>query len=239
MRSLCFGKRSFKEIIRDPLSIIFAVLLPLFLLFIFQQFNIPSEVYKIENFTVGIIVFGFSFISMFTATLVARDRSTSLLVRLCVSPMRGSDYVLGYTLAVIPLVFIQNILFFTVAVMLNLKATIGIIYVILGSLLISLLFIGIGIIIGSITTDKSAAGACSFVVQIVAFTSGMYFEPKMAGGFFNTLCKILPFSNAVDILKGLLNMNIKSLMPSLLTFGIYLIAVIIISVLVFNKNKSD
>jgi hypothetical protein len=35
MRIINFAKRNFKEIIRDPLSIIFAILLPLFLLFIF------------------------------------------------------------------------------------------------------------------------------------------------------------------------------------------------------------
>ena len=59
MRILNFAKRNFKEIIRDPLSIVFAILLPLFLLFIFKQINIPSENYELKNFTSGIIVFGF------------------------------------------------------------------------------------------------------------------------------------------------------------------------------------
>ena len=45
MRTLNFAKRNFKEIIRDPLSIIFSVLLPLFLLFIFKQINIQNESY--------------------------------------------------------------------------------------------------------------------------------------------------------------------------------------------------
>ena len=93
MRSLNFAKRNFKEIIRDPLSIIFAILLPLFLLIIFQQFKIPNEVYSIENFTPGIIIFSFSFITLFTATLVAKDRSTSLITRLCASPMKIKDYI--------------------------------------------------------------------------------------------------------------------------------------------------
>lgn len=81
MRMLNFANRNLKEIIRDPLSIIFAILLPLFLLFIFQQFEIPNEVYQIENFTPGIVVFSFSFITLFTAMLVAKDRGTSLLTR--------------------------------------------------------------------------------------------------------------------------------------------------------------
>ena len=47
MRTLNFAKRNFKEIIRDPLSIIFAIVLPLFLLFIFQQFKIPNDAYSV------------------------------------------------------------------------------------------------------------------------------------------------------------------------------------------------
>ena len=94
MRTLNFAKRNFKEIIRDPLSLIFAVILPLFLLFIFQQFDIPSESYKLENFTPGIIVFGFSFITLFTAMLISKDRTTSLLIRLGISPMKSVDYIL-------------------------------------------------------------------------------------------------------------------------------------------------
>lgn len=88
MRILNFAKRNFKELIRDPLSLIFAIILPLFLLFIFQQFDIPNESYKLENFTAGIIVFGFSFITLFTAMLISKDRTTSLLIRLGISPMK-------------------------------------------------------------------------------------------------------------------------------------------------------
>ena len=101
MRTLNFAKRNFKEIIRDPLSIIFAVILPLFLLFIFQQFDIPTDNYKIENFTPGIIIFSFSFITLFTAMLISKDRSTSLLIRLGISPMKPMDYIFGYIISII------------------------------------------------------------------------------------------------------------------------------------------
>ena len=46
-RIINFANRNIKEIVRDPLSIVFASVLPLFLLFIFNQFNIPNEVYKL------------------------------------------------------------------------------------------------------------------------------------------------------------------------------------------------
>lgn len=174
MRILTFANRNFKEIIRDPLSIIFAIILPLFLLYIFEQFKIPNEVYNIENFTPGIIIFSLSFITMFTSSLVAKDRSTSLTTRLGVSPMKSIDYILGYSISVLPIVLIQNILFFVIAMLLGLNFSINIIYTILVSIPISLLFISLGILIGTITTEKSSSGVSSIVVQLVAFTSEWY-----------------------------------------------------------------
>ena len=236
MRTLNFANRNFKEIIRDPLSIIFAIILPLFLLFIFQQFKIPSEVYKIENFTPGIIIFSFSFISLFTATLIAIDRSTSLLIRLGTSPMKPIEYVLGYTLAVLPIVILQNILFFIVAIFLGLNFNMNVIYTILVSIPISILFIALGILIGCVTTEKSASGVSSIVVQLVAFTSGMYFSTEMVGDFFAKICNILPFSRCVDITKGILNNNYENLLTATIIFAVYTIVIVGISIIVFKKK---
>lgn len=236
MRTLNFANRNFKEIIRDPLSIIFAIILPLFLLFIFQQFKIPSEVYKIENFTPGIIIFSFSFISLFTATLIAKDRSTSLLIRLGTSPMKPIEYVLGYTLAVLPIVILQNILFFIVAIFLGLNFNMNVIYTILVSIPISILFIALGILIGCVTTEKSASGVSSIVVQLVAFTSGMYFSTEMVGDFFAKICNILPFSRCVDITKGILNNNYENLLTATIIFAVYTIVIVGISIIVFKKK---
>lgn len=236
MKTLNFANRNFKEIIRDPLSIIFAILLPLFLLFIFQQFKIPNEVYKIENFTPGIIIFSFSFISMFTATLIAKDRSTSLLIRLGTSPMKPLEYVLGYTLAVLPIVILQNVLFFVVAIFLGLTFNINVIYTILISMPISILFIALGILLGSITTEKSAAGVSSIVVQLVAFTSGMYFSTEMVGDFFNKICNILPFARCVDITKGILNNNYQDMLPTIIILSIYTVIIVTIAVIIFKKK---
>ncbi len=236
MRSLNFAKRSFKEIARDPLSVIFALLLPLFLLFVFSQLNIPSEVYNIENFTPGILIFSFAFVSMFTATLVARDRCTSLLVRLGVSPMKSRDYVIGYALAVMPLVLAQNILFFTAALLMGLDLTVSILWTALASMPISVLFVFLGILIGSLTAEKSSAGASSIVVQLVAFTSGMYFDSGMMGGFFDTVCRVLPFSSCLTVLKTLLNSTDTSLAMPIISVCIYTALTVTASVYIFNIN---
>ena len=235
MRIITFAKRNFKEIIRDPLSLIFSLLLPLFLLFIFQQFKIPSEVYKLNNFTPGIILFSFSFVTLFTATLVAKDRETSLLIRLGVSPMKPFEYIIGYMLSIIPIVIIQNILFFTLAIILGLKFSLSIILTIFVSLLISLLFIFLGILIGSITKVKSASGVSSVVVQVVCFTSGMYFSNDLVGSFFAKICDILPFSHALNIIRNVLNVTNLSILDIMVVLG-YIILVLIITIYTFNKK---
>lgn len=236
MRIITFAKRNLKEIIRDPLSIIFAIILPLFLLYIFEQFKIPNEVYNIENFTPGIIIFSLSFITMFTSSLVAKDRSTSLTTRLEVSPMKSIDYILGYSISVLPIVLIQNILFFVTAMLLGLNFSINIIYTILVSIPISLLFISLGILIGTITTEKSSSGVSSIVVQLVAFTSGMYFSTDMVGNTFSTICKILPFQSTLNITKSVLNNSYNNILTSTLIVVIYTIITILLEIFLFKKK---
>ena len=237
MRILNFAKRNFKEIIRDPLSIIFSVLLPLILLFVFKQINIPSESYELQNFTPGIVVFGFSFISLFTAMLISKDRTTSLLVRLGISPMKPIEYILGYMLSIIPIIIIQNTLFFILAIILGLSFSINIIWAILISIVIAILFIAIGIIIGSLFSEKASSGISSIIVQLVCFTSGMYFPRELLGDVFSKICEFLPFESCVTIIKGIMNNNLEIISErNIVVFCTYTIAILVISVIVFKKK---
>ena len=237
MRMLNFAKRNFKELVRDPISLIFEIALPIFLLFIFQQFNLPDAIFKIENFTPGIILFGFSFITLFTATLIAKDRSTSLLIRLGTSPMKSSDYILGYVLSIVPIILIQEILFFTVAILLGLHFTVNIIYTALISLIVSILFISLGILIGSSVSEKATGGLGSIIVQLVCFTSGMYFPREMVGKVFARICEILPFESCLSIIKATLNNNWDIVSTrNIITFAIYTIVVLITTIVVFKKK---
>ena len=235
MIMLNFAKRNFKELTRDPLSLVFEILLPIFLLFIFQQIKVPGEVYKLENFTPGIILFGFSFITLFTSTLIAKDRSSSLLIRLGTSPMKSSDYILGYILSLVPIVLIQDILFFLAACILGLSFSINIIYTILISIVVSILFISIGILIGSLVSEKGSGGVGSVVVQLVCFTSGMYFSKDLVGKVFAKICEILPFESSLNIIRGVLNGNNIPL-RSIIVFSVYTIVILVISIIVFKKK---
>lgn len=237
MRMINFAKRNFKELIRDPLSLVFEIVLPIFLLFIFQQFNIPAENYKLENFTPSIILFGFSFITLFTATLIAKDRTSSFLIRLGTSPMKSSDYILGYILSLLPIVLIQNVLFFLTAIIMGLEFSISIIPTILVSMVISIFFISLGVLIGSLVSEKGTGGLGSIVVQLVCFTSGMYFPKDSIGGVFELICNILPFEACLNIIQGTLHNNFSNLTPvHIIVFLIYFIAVLLLSIIVFKKR---
>ena len=237
MRMLNFAKRNFKELIRDPISLIFEIALPLFLLFIFQQFKLPDNIYSIENFTPSIILFGFSFITLFSATLIAKDRTSSLLIRLGTSPMKSSDYILGYILSIIPIILIQEVLFFIVAILLGLSFSFNIFITILVSLIVSIFFISLGILIGSLVSEKATGGLGSIIVQLVCFTSGMYFPKEMIGKVFGFICEVLPFESCLNIIKAFLNNNFEIIsVRNIIVFLLYLIITLVLSVIVFKKK---
>ena len=237
MRMLNFAKRNFKELIRDPISLSFEIVLPLFLLFIFQQFNIPSDNYKLENFTPGIIIFGLAFITLFSSTLIAKDRTSSFLIRLGTSPMKARDYILGYIISIIPIIVIQNILFFIVAILLGLSFSVSVIYTIIISVIVSVFFISTGILIGSLVSEKGTGALGSMIVQLVCFTSGMYFPKDSIGKVFAKICEVLPFESCLNIVKGVLNNNFEIIsLRNIIIFLMYLIGTLVLSVIVFKKR---
>ena len=108
MRMITFAKRCTKEILRDPLTIIFGLGFPLILLFLLStmQKNIPVHLFEINTLTPGITVFGLSFSTLFSATLLARDRESALLQRLYTTPLTYLDFMLGYMLPIFIFTFI-------------------------------------------------------------------------------------------------------------------------------------
>lgn len=238
MKSIIFAKRNIKEIFRDPISVFFCILFPIFILVIFQQFNIPSEVYNVKNFAPGIIIFGFSFITLFTGTLVSKDRSTSFLTRLYSSPMKMKDYLLGYIFALIPVAFIQSLLFIIASLFFGMRFNIDLIYTIFASLPIAVLFICLGILFGSIFTDKQAPALSSIIIQLVAFTSGLWFDIDSLGGVIKIVSNVLPFKYSVDILRALFN-GTSIQIVNVFILGGYILMIGVVSILIFKKRTKE
>ena len=79
MRIMTFSQRCAKEILRDPINLCFGLGFPVVLLLLMSaiQANIPAELFVIDRLAPGLAVFGLSFITLFSATLVSRDRESS------------------------------------------------------------------------------------------------------------------------------------------------------------------
>ena len=64
MRMITFANRTFKEIIRDPLTVAFGLGFPLVVLLLLTaiQANVPVALFELDKLTPGICVFGLSFV---------------------------------------------------------------------------------------------------------------------------------------------------------------------------------
>ncbi len=209
MRCLAFSKRNWKEIVRDPLSLVFGVGFPVVILFLISLLKksipqMPDTTFPLTTFVPGMAVFGLSFISLFLGQLIGSDRDTSFLMRVFASPLHSSDYIVGYTLPMLPVALIQGALVFGVALVVGLPPTWGILPAILMLLPIALLFISLGLLMGTVLTAKQAPGVGSILVNVVAWLSGTWFDLTMIGGAFHTVCYILPFAHALDLVSGAL-----------------------------------
>ena len=112
MRMLTFAKRNAKEILRDPLNLGFGLGFPLVLLMLLSalQRNIPVSLFEIDTLTPGITVFGLSFMTLFSATLVAKDRESAFLQRLYTTPLKGFEFIIGYMLPLLPIALAQTVI---------------------------------------------------------------------------------------------------------------------------------
>ena len=243
MRTLAFASRNLKEMMRDPLNLVFGVGFPLIILLLLSaiQANIPVSLFEIDRLTPGIAVFGLSFISLFSGTLIAKDRSTSFLMRLFASPLSASDFILGYTLPLLPIAVLQSILCFIAALFLGLPLTANILVALVVLIPAALLFIGIGLLAGSVLNDKQVGGVCgALLTNVSAWLSGTWFELDLVGGAFQAVAYALPFAHAVDATRAALAGDYASIFSHLWWVLGYALIVLVIAVIVFkNKMNSD
>ena len=210
MRMLTFANRNAKEILRDPLTLIFGLGFPIVLILLLSaiQANIPVELFEIKHLTPGVTVFGLAFMTLFSATIIAKDRGSSLLQRLYTTPLTPVDFILGYTLPVIPISIAQCIICYIAAIILGLNITINILYAVIFIVPVSVLYISLGLLCGSVFTDKQVGSICgALLTNLSAWLSGIWFDLDLIGGAFKKIAYALPFVHAVDMERAMLSGN--------------------------------
>ena len=239
MRMLTFAKRNSKEILRDPLTVLFGLGFPLVLIFLLSaiQANVPVSLFEIAHLTPGITVFGLSFMTLFSAFLISKDRGSSLLQRLYTTPLLPVDFILGYTLPIIPFAVAQSIICYLVALILGLEITINIFFSILFIIPISILFIALGLLFGSILSDKQVGGICgALLTNLSAWLSGTWFDLELVGGTFKKIAYALPFVHAVELERAVLAGNFENILSHLLWVLGYALASLTVAILLFLRQ---
>lgn len=239
MKMLSFANRNTKEIIRDPLNLAFGLGFPLVLILLLSaiQANIPVPLFEIQHLTPGITVFGLSFMTLFSATIISKDRGSSLLQRLYTTPMTSTDFILGYTLPIIPISVCQSLICYIAAVILGLDITVNILYAIIFIIPVSILFIALGLLFGSILNDKQVGGICgALLTNLSAWLSGVWFDLELVGGVFKKIAYALPFVHAVEMERAVLNGNFSDIFPHLWWVLGYAIGALAVAVLLFLRQ---
>jgi ABC-2 type transport system permease protein len=234
-----FAKRCTKEILRDPINLAFGLGFPLVLLLLLSslQKNIPVELFDIDTLTPGITVFGLSFMTLFSATLIAKDRESAFLQRLYASPLTGFDFILGYMLPLLPLAISQTIICYLFAIPLGLTVSVNIIYAIIGIIPMAVLNIALGLLCGSILGVKQVGGICgALLTNLSAWLSGVWFDLKLVGGFFEKIANVLPFVHAAELEKALFSGKFELVLTHIVPIILYSVFITSIAVLSFLRQ---
>ena len=242
MRMITFAKRNAKEILRDPINLFFGLGFPLVLILLLSaiQANIPVSLFEIAHLAPGITVFGLSFMTLFSATLISKDRGSSLLQRLYTTPMTPADFILGYTLPILPIAVAQSIICYIAALILGLDFTVNILLAILFIIPISLLYIAMGLLFGSILNDKQVGGICgALLTNLSAWLSGVWFDLELVGGVFKKIAYALPFVHAVELERAIIIGDINEAMKHILTVLLYGVVAFVLAVILFLKQMKN
>lgn len=239
MRMGVFAARNAKEILRDPLNLAFGLGFPLVLLLLLSaiQANIPVQMFEIQHLTPGITVFGLSFMTLFAATVMAKDRGSALLQRLYTTPLKPADFILGYTLPMLPIALAQCGICYLAAMVLGLQPTVGILCAVAGIVPVSLLYIALGLLCGSVLTDKQVGGVCgALLTNLSAWVSGIWFDLELLGGTFQKVAYALPFVHAVDMERAILAGDYAGIFPHIWWVLGYGAALLILAITLFLRQ---
>ena len=239
MRMMTFAKRCAKEILRDPINLGFGLGFPLVLLLLLSaiQANIPVNLFEIGTLTPGITVFGLSFMTLFSATLIAKDRESALLQRLYTTPLTGFDFIAGYMLPILPIAIGQTVICYLFAIPLGLEVSVNIIYAVIGIIPMAIFNIASGLLCGSVLGVKQVGSICgALLTNLSAWLSGVWFDLNLVGGTFKKIADALPFVHAAELEKALFSGKFEVAVSHILPILLYSVLITVVAVFCFLRQ---
>ena len=242
MRAITFAQRNAREMLRDPLTVGFGLGFPLALLYLLSmlQRNIPAAMFEVNTLAPGVAAFGLTFIALFSATLISRDRSSAFMMRLCASPMTARDFILGYMLPLLPMSAAQTAVCYLAAAPLGFPLNTGALLSLLSLLPAALIYIAIGLICGTLLTDKQVGGVCgAALTNVCAWLSGVWFDLELLGDGFAAFAECLPFARAVDAACMAVAGNPSGMLLPLGVVLLWAAALTTAAVCIFNRRMQS
>ncbi|MDR2736233.1 MAG: ABC transporter permease [Gracilibacteraceae bacterium] len=245
MRVFLFASRNAKEVLRDPVNLFFGLGFPLVLLALLSLINASlapeagNLAFWIRSLAPGAAMFGSIFMALFAGMVLAKDRASSFLTRLFTSPMTPSDFLLGYTAPMVVMTMAQSAITFSVACFFGLPFSVHIIMAIFMTAITSLLFIGIGLLTGSLTNDKAVGGICgALLTNLAGVFSGIFIPVDLIDGVFKTITNMLPFYHSVEAIRIILNGSYGEALPHLAVVIGYSAVFFLIAIVAFQRKMS-
>lgn len=240
MRTSIFAKRVAKEILRDPLSLFFGLIFPLILLVLLSVINrsIPVDLFNITSLAPGIVVFGLSFMALFAAQIVSKDRATLFLSRLYTTPMTASNFIFGYIVPLLLMAVLQAAVTLLVAIPMGLSLSFHMISLLIVVMPVALFYITFGIVSGTLFSEKAAVAICGAILtNVSAWLSGVWFDLDLVGGVFKEIAYALPFVHAVEMSKAAMTGQFSMIFPHAWWVIGYTVGMTLLSIFVFQLKK--
>ena len=239
MKMLTFSSRTAKEILRDPVNLGFGLGFPVVLILLLSaiQANVPVSLFEIEKLAPGMTIFGLSFMTLFSATLIAKDRESALLQRLYTTPLTAADFIFGYTLPILPIALAQAVVCFITAFILGMEITINVLWAVLMMIPAAVFFIALGLLCGSVFNVKQVGGMCgALLTNLTAWLSGIWFDLDLVGGAFKKIAELLPFCHAVKVEQAACAGHLGDIWPDLAWVIAYAAVAVVFAVVLFLRQ---
>ncbi|GKW47226.1 hypothetical protein NCCP2050_29180 [Planococcus sp. NCCP-2050] len=150
--------------------------------------------------------------------------------------MKAGEYLIGYAIPLLPVALFQIVVCYGAGVLLGFPVDSHAISGFGILLVVSLLYIGSGLALGTYFTDRQVGGIFAIFVNITTWLSGIWFSPSMIGGGFEQVAGLLPFVHAVDAARAAFSGDYTQLLEPLLWVISYTIVIFVLAIVGFRKK---
>jgi ABC-2 type transport system permease protein len=173
---------------------------------------------------------------MFLGLLIAKDKSSSFLTRLFISPLRAKDFIIGYSIPLLPFSLIIGIVCLIVGMMVGVPISMTLVYTLVSFIPYILFSVFIGIFLGVICNETQIMAIGNIYIIASALLGGAWMDLNILGENVKKITEVLPFSHAIEASRIVLSGRQDNLWFHLLIVSIYAILFFFLSVYFFNRK---